>query len=480
MVPLPLKRLFLYILTAFLERTPPSRESPAFHYRFLPPFMRLTKIICTLGPASNSEEGIRALAKSGMNIARMNFSHGSHETHSENVERIRKVNKEEGLDIGLLLDTKGAEIRTGDRPEPLAVKEGDMVVFSHKITSDEFPVITVNYPAFHIDAKDARYILIDSGELIMDIVKIEEDRVLAKSRGSFAIGSRRHINLPGSDVTLPSLAEKDWEDIELGCKLKLDYIAMSFIRKGKEVDEVRAFVTKHGHPDIKLISKIENGVGVDNIDEIIAASDGIMIARGDLGAEIPLETLPIVQDDIARRCQLAGKPVIMATQMLESMIKNPMPTRAEVTDVAHAAMIGVDSTMLSGETAAGKFPSEAVQMMAKILVEVEDKAPYMAPARPNDDKNAVAAVEMSKGKAAIVVLTKDGQIARAISRFRPHVPVVAVTDTSDVARKLQLNFAVYPVVGALEAASAKGKAGLEAGAQVVVIGDDGVAKTETL
>lgn len=412
--------------------------------------MRLTKIICTLGPVSNTEEGIRTLAAGGMNIARMNFSHGSHETHSAVVESIRKVNAEGGYNVGLLLDTKGAEIRTGDRPEPLAVKEGDLVVFSYAKTTDEHPVIGVNYPEFWKDAKGARFILIDSGELIMSIVSIEKDRVVAQSAGSYSIGSRRHINLPGSNVTLPSLAEKDWLDIELACTLKLDYIALSFIRTGAEVEEVRAFTAKHNHPEIQLISKIENGMGVNNIDEIIAASDGIMIARGDLGAEIPLETLPYVQDDIAARCRKAGKPVIMATQMLESMIKNPMPTRAEVTDVAHAVYLGVDSTMLSGETAAGKHPFAALAMMDRIITETDKRGSFCTCARSKPStahKNATAAVSMAKKKnaAAILVYSRTGATARAVSILRPHVPVFMACVDDGVLRRHQLQYALMPL-----------------------------------
>lgn len=440
--------------------------------------MRLTKTICTLGPVSNNEEGIRGLAKAGMNIARMNFSHGSQESHSVVVENIRKVNKEENMFVGLLLDTKGAEIRTADRPEPLVANEGDVVTFSHKLTTDEHPVIGVNYPEFWKDAKDARFILIDSGELVMNVVSIEEDRVVAKSTGAYSIGSRRHINLPGADVTLPSLAEKDWSDIELACKLKLDYIALSFIRKGSEVEEVRAFVTKHGHPDIRLISKIENGVGVDNIDAIIEASDGIMVARGDLGAEIPLETLPFVQDDIVARCREAGKPVIMATQMLESMIKNPMPTRAEVTDVAHAVHVGVDSTMLSGETAAGKHPFTALSTMGKIITETEKHVTFCPSCSCDisiENGNAAAAVSMAEGSdaAAIVVYSKSGATARAISTLRPSVPVFVATDDADVLRRHQLYYALMPLhlsnADADAVAALKDKKVVNAGDKVVVV-----------
>ncbi len=447
--------------------------------------LRLTKTICTLGPASNNEEGIRKLAERGMSIARMNFSHGTQETHSAVVESIRKVNKEGGFDVGLLLDTKGAEIRTGDRPEPLAVNAGDTVVFSFAKDSDQFPVIKVNYPEFWKDAKDARFILIDSGELMMDIVSIEEDRVVAKSQGTYAIGSRRHINLPGADVTLPSLAEKDWSDIELGCKLKLDYIAMSFIRKASEVREVRDFVTKHGHPDILLISKIENGVGVDNIDEIIEASDGIMIARGDLGAEIPLETLPWIQDDIAARCRKAGKPVIMATQMLESMIKNPMPTRAEVTDVAHAAYIGVDSSMLSGETAAGKYPFVALETMIRILKETEKHlpvGPVKALGSSAAEKAAADVVTKAHAEkaAAIVALDAGQEMIRALSRLRPCVPVFVATENADMLRRHQLFFALHPLKVAPAEALKAIKDKLPAGSSVVTVDASGAASTSSL
>jgi pyruvate kinase len=444
--------------------------------------MHLTKTICTLGPATSSEEGIRNLAERGMSIARMNFSHGSQETHSVVVQSIRAVNAAGGFNVGLLLDTKGAEIRTGDRPEPLQVNAGDTVTFSYAKETDEHPVIKVSYPDFWKDAKHARFILIDSGELMMDIVSIEEDRVVAKSQGAYGIGSRRHINLPGANVTLPSLAEKDWSDIELGCRLKLDYIALSFIRKGSEVREVREFVKKHGHPDIVLISKIENGIGVENIDDIIEASDGIMIARGDLGAEIPLETLPWIQDDIAARCRKAGKPVIMATQMLESMIKNPMPTRAEVTDVAHAASIGVDSTMLSGETAAGKYPYVALEMMIRIVNEAERHLPRSkakALGSSDAEKQAAEALKTAQSEkaAAIIVHSKTGATARALSRLRPHVPVLMASEDADMLRRHQLHFALQPLQlasGANAVALAVQKELVASGEKVVIVDSGGI------
>jgi pyruvate kinase len=321
--------------------------------------MRLTKTICTLGPATANPKSVQALAERGMSIARFNFSHGSHDTHRPNIQMVRDVSEKHDLGIALMLDTKGAEIRTGDRETPLSVKKGELITFSHKLTKDKYPVLTINYPHFAKDVKDASCIIVDNGDLIFEVVEVAKDRVVGRAQGDASIGSRRHVNLPGADVSLPSLADKDWDDIKLACEEKMDFIALSFVRNAKEIEEVRTFCKKHKWPNISLIAKIENAVAVRNIDEIIGASDGVMIARGDLGAEVPLEHLPAIQDDILDRCRMAGVPVIVATHMLESMIKNPMPTRAEVTEIAHAALTGADSTMLSGETAAGKYPLEA-------------------------------------------------------------------------------------------------------------------------
>lgn len=446
--------------------------------------MRLTKIICTLGPATYNDEGIRALAERGMNIARMNFSHGSQEDHTAVINRIKKFNDKSGKGVALLLDTKGAEIRTGDRTEPLVINEGETVVFTNKGADKKLPVIMVNYPDFWKDAKDADYILVDNGEMIFDAVEIKKDRVVAKSRGAGSIGSRRHVNLPGADVSLPSVTDKDWKDIKLACKEKLDFIALSFVRNAKEIDEVRRFTKKNGHPSVQLISKIENAVAVRNIGEIIAASDGVMIARGDLGSEIPLETLPAIQDEIVLRCREAGKPVIVATHMLESMIKNPLPTRAEVTDIAHAAVTGADSTMLSGETAAGKHPFESLRIMGRILEETELRLPFVAPACLGDSENeahAAAAVSMARAlrAPAIVLFTRSGNIAQAISRLRPTVPVIAFTDSQDVARSMQILYGIQPAYLPFDKAPEKtlnnafpvlrGTFGLKKNARVVVL-----------
>lgn len=404
--------------------------------------MRLTKIVCTMGPASNSEAGIRGLAERGMNIARLNFSHGTHESQTTVINTIKKVNETGPHLVGLLLDSKGPEIRTGDTVDPIAIAENQTVVFTFGGTDSRHTVIHVNYAEFWKDAKKAPVILVDNGDLIFDVVEIAKDRVVANARGPGSIISRRHVNLPGADVSLPSVSEKDWDDIRLACEQKLDYIALSFIRRGKEVEEVRGFTAKHGHPSIKLIAKIENGTGVRNIKGIIEASDGVMVARGDLGSEIPPEDVPAVQDKIVKMCRKAGKIVIIATHMLESMIENPMPTRAEVSDVAYAALSEVDSTMLSGETAAGKHPFEALEMMSRTLVATEKRVKMKAGKSP-----VLKAVKDAKAS-AIIVRSNDGTAAQAISQLRPRVPVIAVTSTADAARKMQLFFAVYPIVAA--------------------------------
>lgn len=413
--------------------------------------MRLTKIVCTLGPASNSEAGIRALVREGMNVARLNFSHGSPEEHRALIRRIRLLDETERWNLAILLDTKGAEIRTGDRPEPLKISAGQEVLFTQKGSDATHAVITVNYPDFWKDVADADCILVDNGEIIFDVVSVLEDRVLARARDDGSIGSRRHVNLPGADVSLPSITEKDWEDIRLACTEKLDFIALSFIRTAAEVEEVRAFTKKEGHEDVRLISKIENAAAVRNIAEIVAASDGIMIARGDLGAEVPVERVPAIQDEIVERCRAAGKPVIVATHMLESMIKNPLPTRAEVMDIAHAAVTRADATMLSGETAAGKHPFAAISVMSRVLEQTESTLPsqhsVVIPGGKRSDALAAAAVSMARsvGASAIVAFTRSSNTARAVSRLRPHVPVFALSDRHEALRRTQLMFGVTPV-----------------------------------
>ncbi len=417
--------------------------------------MRLTKIVCTLGPASSSPENILKLLRGGMNIARINFSHGDHETHGSTIRSVKKIAEEHGYDIPLMLDTKGPEVRTGDVTEPINVTKGQDILFTFdRNATYDGTIVHVNYPEFGKDAANAEAIIVDNGDMLFSLVKSNPDgSVILKAQQDGSIGNRRHVNLYGADVSLPSITEKDWKDLEFGVKEKMDLVALSFVRTAADVNEVRAFLKKH-KSDMKIMSKIENRPSVKNIGEIIDASDSIMIARGDLGSEMPFEQIPAVQDMIVRMCRAAGKPVIVATQMLESMIKNPMPTRAEVTDVAHAALTGTDMTMLSGESAAGKYPFDAVATMSKILQETEsrmggDACNCCGCGHAHDDSavRAEAAVTMARSAdaSAIVVICNTGRTAELMSGYRPDVPVYAFSDSSALRRMLQLRYGIMPM-----------------------------------
>ncbi len=355
----------------------------------------------------------------------------------------------EGLSFAILLDSKGCEIRTGDRTTPLVIKAGQEVVFSPTPLPDEKrDVILVNYAAFSEDVKKTKVILLDNGEMNFEPLSIDGQQVVARSLDDGSIGSRRHINLPGVDIQLPSITDKDWDDLQMAVDVQADFFALSFIRRGEEVKQVREFFEKQ-KSKVRIISKIETKLGVENISDLIAVSDGIMVARGDLGAEIPYEQVPAVQDRIVRLCRSAGKPVIVATQMLESMISHPMPTRAEVTDVAHAADSRCDATMLSGETAMGKYSVGAVVAMAKVLAETERHLPpvdlhSIACGIDEYESRGEAACSMAQSlqAKAIVALTRSGRTARSISKFRPAVPIVACTGDPIVQRQLQLDYGV--------------------------------------
>ncbi len=422
--------------------------------------MRFTKIICTLGPATFTKEGITSLAEKGMNIARINFSHGNAEQHGKTINLIKEVNKERWAKnplcppVAILLDTKGAEVRTGDVAEPLKIKKGEEVLFATKpVASKDHQVIMVNHEHFAKDAPDAEKILIDNGESSFDYIKtLDDGSVLARANDDASIGSRRHVNLPGADLSMPSITDKDWEDMAFGIEQEVDFIAMSFIREAKEVEEVRDFLKKK-KSSTQLISKIETRQAVKNIEDIVRASDGIMVARGDLGAEVPFERVPVIQDDIVELCKQEGKPVIVATHMLESMIKQPMPTRAEVTDIAHAATTATDATMLSGETANGQYPLAALDAMDRVLCETESYLTKLVSMEQQGvqgerEARAEAAVNLavSTGAKAIIVMTGSGRTAREISRYRPRVPLFAFTHTEDIVRQLQLSFGVLPFI----------------------------------
>ncbi len=422
--------------------------------------MRRTNIICTLGPSSSKPEEIQRLAEGGMSIARINFSHGSEEQHRTVVAAVQELNakrKKTGIPpIGLILDTKGAEIRTGDTEKPIEIAAKEEIVFTSVAKSKSGKVIQVNYDGFAKDVRETDRILIDNGEIIFDIVRIEKNGdVLARAREGGKIGSRRHVNLPGADVDLPSITVEDWKDIQFGIEHDMDFLALSFIRNRDDVESVRAFLKSH-KSTMEIIAKIETKQAVLNIQEIINAADAVMVARGDLGAELPFETLPVLQDEIVARCRGVGKPVIVATQMLESMIVQPTPTRAEVTDIAHAATTEADATMLSGETAAGKHPLLALQAMDRVLRATEEhlaRFPHGSePIQSERQARAEAAhtLALSSSADAIIAFTRTGQTARDLSKFRPRIPIFAFMDEESIARKLRLSYGVYPCLATLE------------------------------
>ncbi len=418
--------------------------------------MRLTKIVCTIGPATAGEEGIRRLVAGGMNVARLNMSHESVETHRENVRLIKRLNETEGFGVAILLDTRGAEIRTGDVQEKIAVTAGDEVVFSYaERTGETRTVVRVNHEHFAKDAVGTPVLLVDNGDLRFTILEITDDGgVVTRAEDTGRIGSRRHVNIPGADLSMPALQQVDWDALAMGCEEGVDFVALSFIRTAAEVEDVRRFVKEHTG-DIGLITKVETRQAVENIDGIIEVSDGIMVARGDLGSELPFTHVPAIQDDLVKRCRDAGVPVIVATHMLESMCDHPTPTRAELTDVAHAAITRTDATMLSGETSTGKYPVRALETMSDILAETEAR---LTQAHSNlvarttapgvREANAAAAVTVAETlhAKAIVVIDREGRTAKALSLARPRCPIFACTDDAWVQRRLQLTYAVIPAI----------------------------------
>ncbi|GFR34562.1 pyruvate kinase [Thermobrachium celere] len=419
--------------------------------------MRKTKIVCTIGPASESEEVLRKLIESGMNVARLNFSHGSHEEHGARIATIKKLRKELNKPVAILLDTKGPEIRTGTfKDKKVELVEGQKFIITTRQVEGDNTICSVSYDKLHEDVKPGDTILIDDGLVGLKVEKIEGQDIHCIVQNSGPVSNYKGVNVPNVKINLPALTEKDIADLKFGIEQGIDIVAASFVRKPQDVIAIRKVLEKNGGEGILIISKIENQEGVDNIDEIIKLSDGIMVARGDLGVEIPTEEVPLVQKMIIEKCNKAGKPVITATQMLDSMIRNPRPTRAEASDVANAIFDGTDAIMLSGETANGKYPIEAITTMARIAEKAESALNYQAilEKRRAYHKNSVpdaislatvtAATELSAS--AVITATQSGSTAKMVSKYRPKCPIIAVTPYEEVARKLAVSWGVYPVV----------------------------------
>lgn len=420
--------------------------------------MRKTKIVCTIGPASESVENLTKLVNAGMNVMRLNFSHGDFEEHGGRIKNIREVTKATGKNVAILLDTKGPEIRTGKlKVEPIDLVQDETIVLTTEDILGDKDRIAVTYSNLPKDVSVGSTILIDDGLIGLTVTDIQGTEIICRIVNGGTIKSRRGVNVPGVKITLPGITEKDANDIIFGIEQGIDFIAASFVRKASDVLEIRELLEKHNASHIHIISKIENQEGVDNLDEILEVSDGLMVARGDLGVEIPAEEVPLVQKDMIRKCNRAGKPVITATQMLDSMQRNPRPTRAEASDVANAIFDGTDAIMLSGESAAGKYPVESVQTMARIAERAESALEYreiflkQSQAQQTSIteaiSQAVANSALDLNAKAIVTSTESGYTARMVSKYRPKAPIIAVTTNPQIVRRLALSWGVIPVLG---------------------------------
>ncbi|QDP40843.1 pyruvate kinase [Radiobacillus deserti] len=422
--------------------------------------MRKTKIVCTIGPASESVEKLVDLIESGMNVARLNFSHGDFEEHGQRIVNIREASKRTGKTVAILLDTKGPEIRTGVLKDGQAqLDKGATVYVSMEDIEGSSERISVTYPHLIHDVHVGSKLLLDDGLIELEVVEIDKEKKELKTiaLNSGLLKNKKGVNVPNVSVNLPGITEKDAADIKFGIEQGVDFIAASFVRRASDVLEIRELLEENNATHINIIPKIENREGVDNLDQILQVSDGLMVARGDLGVEIPPEDVPLVQKDMIRKCNTAGKPVITATQMLDSMQRNPRPTRAEASDVANAIFDGTDAIMLSGETAAGDYPVEAVRTMSNIATKAEtalDHKVILDLRSKHSDMTITDAISQSVTHSAmnldvdaIITPTQSGYTARMISKYRPKAPIIAVTFDERSKRRLSLVWGVTAIMG---------------------------------
>lgn len=418
--------------------------------------MRKTKIICTLGPAVDNDDMIKELISSGMDCARFNFSHGTHEDQKIRMDRVRKISKDMNVPVPLLLDTKGPEIRLKDfQGGAVFLKKGQLFTLdTDKETLGDENRIGLTYDKLAKSVKEGTRILIDDGKIDLRVTEIKGSKVICKVNNGGRVSNHKSINVPNVEIPMPYLSEADKSDLLFGIQENVEYVAASFVRSGDDVRKLRKFLNDNGGKSIKIISKIENGQGVTNLDDIIELSDGIMVARGDLGVEIPFEKIPALQKEMIEKCNLKGKIVVTATQMLESMTENPRPTRAEVSDVANAVYDGTTAIMLSGESAAGKYPAAAVKTMARIAANTELSINYNEKfvcdnSMEHNVKTAVCASAYNAAKyldaKAIVVMTRSGATARILSYFHPSCPIIAATIDDAGLHQLNLVWGVTPI-----------------------------------
>lgn len=424
--------------------------------------MRKTKIICTMGPSTDDDETLRNLMLAGMDVARLNFSHGTHEEALERINRIRRIREELDVPVAILLDTKGPEIRIKSfKNGSVRLKEGEkFTLYTTDVEGDETKV-SITYKNLPRDISAGTRLLIDDGLIELEAVSVKSDRIICEVKSGGVVSNSKGVNVPKVSLNMPYMSQKDIDDILFGIEQDVDFIAASFVRTHEDVLEIRNLLNKNGGSEIRIISKIENSEGVENIDAIIKASNGIMVARGDMGVEIPLEDVPVFQKKIIKKTYYAGKVVITATQMLDSMIRNPRPTRAETTDVANAIYDGTSAIMLSGETAVGKYPVETVKTMATIAERTECDIDYVKRLSNNTEFNkkgmdvtnaishATCTTAHDLNASAIIALTFGGGTAHLISKFRPSCPIIAPTTNQKTRRQLNLSWGVLPITSEL-------------------------------
>ncbi len=419
--------------------------------------MRRTKIVCTLGPSTDKEEVLKNLMKNGMNVARMNFSHGTHEEQKARLDMIKKLREELNLPVAALLDTKGPEIRIGDvEGGKLELKPGQEFTLTTEEMLGTEKKVTITYKELYKDVEPGDSILIDDGLIGMEVVRIDESDIVCRVKNGGFISNHKGVNVPGVELNMPFVSPKDLADIVFAVEQDYDFIAASFTRTAEDIMEIRKILQEHGGEKIHIIAKLENKQGVENCEDILRVADGIMIARGDMGVEIPLEEVPVIQKELIRQAMHMGKPVITATQMLDSMMKNPRPTRAETSDVANAIYQGTSAIMLSGETAAGAYPIEAVQTMAKIAERTEQDIDYTREFKPRklaeapDVTSAISHATCTTAAdlkaAAIVAVSKSGRTVSRIAKYLPVCPIIGCTTDERVYRQLNLLWGVTPVV----------------------------------
>ena len=420
--------------------------------------MRKTKIVCTIGPATDDENIMRELMQAGMNVARFNFSHGDYETHEKRFRQIEKLRKELDLPIATLLDTKGPEIRLGKFVDnkPVEIFDGDQ----YTLTTEDIPctneIGSISFKKLPRDVSIGTRILINDGVIELLAEKVTKNEIICRVIHGGTLSNNKGINVPGVKLSMPYLSDNDMNDLEFGAKMGFDFIAASFVRSAADINYLRKFTHSLGWFDVRIIAKIENSDGVENIDEILEAADGIMVARGDMGVEIPFEQIPAIQKDLIHKGYNAGKQVVTATQMLESMITNPRPTRAEITDVANAIYDGTSAIMLSGETAAGAYPVETVKTMALIAETTEKNIDYkgeFSERRSNPDGNVAEAIAHATvttahdlDARAIITVSLGGQTARLISKYRPCCPIISCTMSDIVCRQMNMSWGVIPFI----------------------------------